>query len=30
MFIAVTLFLPQGIVGLIRKIISRNRMEGKA
>jgi urea transport system permease protein len=30
MFIAVTLFLPQGIVGLVRKIIGKNRMEGKA
>jgi urea transport system permease protein len=29
-FIAVTLFLPQGIVGLVRKIIGKNRMEGKA
>ena len=30
MFIAVTLFLPQGIVGLVKKITGRNKMEGKA
>ena len=30
MFIAVTLFLPQGIIGLVKKITGRNKMEGKA
>jgi urea transport system permease protein len=30
MFIAVTLFLPQGIVGLVRKLTGKNKMEGKA
>jgi urea transport system permease protein len=30
MFIAVTLFLPQGIVGLIRKLTGKNEMGGKA
>jgi urea transport system permease protein len=30
MFIAVTLFLPQGIVGLVRKLTGKNEMEGKA
>ncbi len=30
MFIAVTLFLPQGIVGLVKKITGKNKMEGKA
>jgi urea transport system permease protein len=30
MFIAVTLFLPQGIVGLVRKLTEKNEMEGKA
>jgi urea transport system permease protein len=29
MFIAVTLFLPQGIVGLVRKLTGKNKMEGK-
>lgn len=30
MFIAVTLFLPQGIVGLVRKLTGKNKIEGKA
>jgi urea transport system permease protein len=30
MFIAVTLFLPQGIVGLVRKLTGKNEMGGKA
>jgi len=30
MFIAVTLFLPQGIVGLVRKLTGKTKMEGKA
>ena len=30
MFIAVTLFLPQGIVGLVRKLMGKNEMGGKA
>jgi urea transport system permease protein len=29
MFIAVTLFLPQGIVGLVRKLTGKTNMEGK-